>query len=118
MITIRTVFSQINIDNKKEYMIYHDSYNADRFGHPLADDSEEVKSGHYYDYGNIYFETAHKRYVIKRISCAYDWVAEILDYINNHKEEENIFIDMSCLNKAPDGHYYDFECGDCYAERI
>ena len=96
----------------EEYIIYHDSYDADRYGRPLASDSEKVKTGHCYDFGNIYFETAHKRYVIKRVCQTFDWVVELLDYIDDHKNEENIYIDMSRLKKCSDDGYLDFECGD------
>lgn len=116
MITIRTLFAQINIDPNKEYIIYDEQYPADRFGHPLPEDSQEVKSGEYYEYGDIIIETERKKYTIKSVYSSYEWVAKLIDYINSHKGTDSIFVDMFELWELPDGSYREFECGKVLVE--
>lgn len=118
MITIRTLFAQINIDPHKEYVIYEVDYPADKFGRPLPEDSEDVKTGHFYEYGNIIIETERKKYTIPTVYCSYQWVADLIDYINSQKDTENIFVDMFELWELPDGTYREFNCGKILVETI
>ena len=118
MITIRTLFAQINIDQNKEYIIYDVNYPADRFGRPLPEDSEDVKSGNCYDYGNIIIETERKRYTLPTVYSSYEWVADLINYINSHRDKEHIFVDMFELWKLPDGTYREFDCGRIRVETI
>lgn len=118
MITIRTLFAQINIDQNKEYVIYDVNYPADRFGRPLPEDSEDVKSGNCYDYGNIIIETERKRYTLPTVYSSYEWVANLINYINSQRDKDRIFVDMFELWKLPDGTYREFDCGRIKVETI
>lgn len=118
MITIRTFFSEISIDNKKEYAIYDESYEADEYGYPLPRDSEDVKTGNCYSYGHIIIETERKRYTLKKVYSAYEWVADLLDYIDSNRHEENIFINMSELVKSDGNSFREFVCSSCHSELI
>ncbi|MBP3448041.1 MAG: hypothetical protein J6K51_03365 [Clostridia bacterium] len=117
MITVRTIFSEISFDQYKEYAIYFESYEADRYGRPLSPDSEEVKNGQYYDFGHIIIETETKKYALKCVYEPYQWVAELLDYIDAHREEEHLLLDMSRLMKSGDD-FVEFECSDCCVSKI
>ena len=119
MITIRTHFFQITFDNKKEYAIYHDSYIADAFGQPLPEEcGETYPLEESCVYGNIIIETEIKRYYIKSIPKAYQWVVELLDYINARKDQEDIFVDMDMLMPSGDGEFYEFDCLGCDVEKL
>ena len=117
MLTIRTLFYEFKIDNSKEYAIYEESYKANYLGQPLDPDSQEVETGKYYEYGNIIFFTETKKYSITKVYCAYEWVVELLDFIDSKKNDENIFINMNSLVKLDDD-YKEFECGEIYVESI
>ena len=118
MITIRTLLAQISIDPNKEYAIYDVQYPADQLGHPLPEDSEEVKSLKYYEYGNIVIETERKKYTITSVYCSYNWVANLLDYINAQKNTGDIFVDMFQLCELPDGSFQEFNYGKILVETI
>ena len=105
MITIRGLCFVINIDDNQEYVIYDKSYHADMYGDPLPEDSEEVKKGHYYDFGDIVIETNTKRYTLKKVNDSYHWVRCIIDYIYANRTNEKIFIDMYKLDKIGDDLY-------------
>lgn len=117
MITIRTLFAQINIDPNKEYVIYQVSYLADQFGRPLPEYSEEVKSGHFHEYGDIIIETERKRYTIPTVHSSGDWVCSLLCYIRSQKDTDNIFVDMLELGEKYN-HIRAFECGEVFVETI
>lgn len=110
MITIRSLFFVINIDDNQEYVIYDKGYPADWMGNPLPKDSEEVKTGRYYNFGDIIIETNTKRYTIKKFRDSYQWVDWIIDYIYANKEKEKIFIDIFELDKMDDGSYREPDC--------
>lgn len=116
MITIRMLFSQISFDPNKEYVIYEEQYPADRFGHPLPEDSEAVKAGKYYEYGNIFIETERKKYTLTAVYSAYEWVSRLIDYINSQKDTDSIFVDMFELWKLPDGDFREFNYGKILVE--
>ncbi len=111
MITIRTLFSQFSFDNKKEYAIYETAYPADKYGRPLDEekDAETIKNGHFYEYGSIIVKTPQAKYELSGIYSAYEWVTELLDYINAHKREENIFVDMNMLIRDSEDGYREFD---------
>ena len=117
MLTVRTLFSEFKIDNSKEYAIYEESYKANYLGEPLDPNSEEVKAGKCYDYGNIFFVTETKKYIIPCVYCAYDWVAQLLDFIDSKQKDEDVFVDMNSLAQLGDG-YKDFDCGQVRVECI
>ena len=110
MITIRGLFFVINIDDNQEYVIYDKSYHADMYGNPLPEDSEEVKKGHFYDFGDIVIETKTKRYTLKKVCDSYQWVWCIIDYIYATRTNEKIFIDMYKLDKIGDDLYREPDC--------
>ena len=83
---------------------YWYDYYGDSYGNPVDDDSGDI-----YEFGNIYIETANKKYIFQKVSCAYLWVSEIIDYIENHKNEDMIFINLNELQKTQDGKYDEFE---------
>ena len=112
MITIRALFSEINISNSEEYAIYKKDYAADRFGNPLPDNSEEVKLGHFYEYGDIIIETVSKRYTLTRIYCAYDWLVALLDQIDAKRNDGDVFIDLNQLIELSDGSFKEFDCSE------
>lgn len=119
MITIQTLFAQINIDQNKEYIIHHEDYPCDKQGHPLPEDSEEVKSGKFYRHGdNIIIETERKKYIITAVYDAYEWTSKLINHIASQKDTDNIFVDMFELWELRDGSFMEFECGRILVETV
>ena len=116
MITINTLFAQINFDQNKEYVIYHKDYPADKYGRPLPEGSE-VNSWKY-GYGNMIIETERKRYTISAVYNAHEWTAHLVDYIASHKDDDHIFVDMNVIWTWGDACHADFECGDILVETL
>lgn len=93
MITIRMNFAEISFDNTKEYTIYYQNDNP----------SYELEEG------DIIILTQSVKYYMEKVNVAYDWIEQILCYIDLHRNEENIFIDMNKLTEKSDGEFREFE---------
>lgn len=117
MITIRTYDFEINIDPNKEYAIYDEPYSADKSGNPIPLDSQEVKTGKYYEYGNIIIETERKKYTLTKVYESYHWIGVILDYIDSLKNTENIFIDMRGEPEFGNA-FREFDYGELLVEKL
>lgn len=97
MIIIKSLFFQITIPSDEEYAIFSNDYYIDCEGNVF--DKPALDKLDVYEYGDIIIQTARVIYIIKRIYSAYDYVANIIHYIDEHINDSIIKIDMSELNE-------------------
>ena len=107
MIIIRSLLDMICINEEEEFAIYQEGYYGDEQGNPVVFPETVIDDREHF-YGNIFIETPNKRYSYHKIFAAYAWVIELLDYLEKHKNEENIFVNMHKLIPNPDGGFYEF----------
>ena len=107
MIIIRTLLDMICINENEEFVIYQEGYYGDEMGNPVTI-AEEIIDDKEHFYGNIFIVTPNKRYTYRKVFAAYAWVINILDYLEKHRNEENIFIDLNKLFHCQDGGFCEF----------
>lgn len=90
-----------------EFFIYSENYLGDTNGNPIEDIRENWSKG--YDFGHIFIETPHKRYIFRKVIDAFSWVCFITEYIEKHKDDKNIFINLDELWSYSDGEFREFE---------
>lgn len=104
MIFIRSHFEMVCINTNLEgFAIYTEDYDGDRFGNPVE---QSVDS---YTFGHLIIETHKKRYIFKKVYEAYSWACSIVDYIEEHKDDLHIFIDLNKLRSYIKDEYEEFE---------
>lgn len=105
MLIIRSTFFQIVIPDNEPYAIYSIDYYVDKDGTILT----ETDRSDVYEYGDIIIQTPSTKYIMKKVYSAYDYAAQIIDYIEEHRNDDQIFIDMYKLNKRWEYHEGTFE---------
>lgn len=114
-LVIRTNFSFVRIRNDEEYTLTYTAYDADMFGHPLENISENTEI---YEFGDITIETNTRRYTFTKVLEPYRWVSAMIDYISKHNSNQEIFIDMNCLLREFNGDYAEFFCPSMKIEMV
>lgn len=91
MLIIQDYSFQIAIPSNEAYAIYSNDYYADKEGNILT----EIDSlSNVYEYGDIIIQTSSTKYILKKVYTAYDYVSEIIRYIEKHRDDDVIFIDL------------------------
>ena len=118
MITIGNRHFEISFNNKSDYAIYHIDYPADIDGNVLDEkkDAEIIKQRKFYNYGNIIILTPLAKYSFNKVWHADYWAYLLLNYINAHRDEEDIFINMDRLYFDEDEDMFLFFFCDVTAE--
>ena len=118
MLIIKSSDFEFNIDNKKEHAIYLEKYIPDRDGQPQTDEPKRKLFNYNANCGHIIFETEYKRYILEAVRDPDYWILEILNYIELHRNEKNIIIDLFELQEDSNGALNDFQFFGCRTESI
>lgn len=96
MLIIKNFFNLIAIPKTVEYSIYSRDFKLDKEG-KIIDNPTRTDL---YTFGDLYVETPLTRYKFGRVLFAAGYVAEILQYIENHHNDTHIYIDLDTINPA------------------
>lgn len=93
MLIIRSLFYQVCLPSNSEYAIFYKGYLLDRNENVIA--SPDMIDG--VSYGDLYVATAQADFIFKRIYACYEVVARIIRYIEEHRYDQVIYVDLDTL---------------------
>ena len=96
MLIIKNYFNLIAIPKTVECSIYSHDFELDKEGKIVNNPNKTDV----YPFGDLIIETPFTKYIFRKVVFAAGYVAEILQYIENHHNDTHIYIDLDTMNPA------------------